>query len=188
LRTKHASAAEAEAEDGRRRTHKAAKAKADELPGLIGEYEKAAQVVRDVVARIADIDGVVRTANMDLPVGAALIAESGTLRSVPVVPREVVNEKTVELWVREGRRDPASELVQAKVQEESNGRGYHKPEHSPVPEYYAKQWFTRREYREAAPAVHAISFGEIKLPDAYAPKPSNSRPVVIEHIPYKDAA
>ncbi|PRH85361.1 hypothetical protein C5L14_23255 [Labrys okinawensis] len=188
LRTKHTAAIEAEAEDGRKRTHKAAKARADELPNLIDEYGRLAQLVRDVVAKIAEIDGVVRTANSDLPADTAHIAGSSELRSVPAAPREIVKEKTVDLWVREGRREPASEIVQAKVREESNGRGYHRPEHSPVPEYYAKQWFTRLEYREAAPAVHAISFGEIVLPDAYAPKPKAERPVLVEHIPLKAAA
>lgn len=187
LRDRHRVAMESEAEDGRKQAYKAARAKADELPKLIDEYAKAVLGVHEVVAKIAQIDAVVRTANLDLPADTAHIAGSSELRSIPFRPREIVKEKTVDLWVREGRREPASELVQAKVRQDGN-RGYHKPEHSPVPEYYAKQWFTRREYREAAPAVHAISFGEIKLPDTYAPKPPNERPVVVEHIPLRDAA
>ncbi|PRH86927.1 hypothetical protein C5L14_16710 [Labrys okinawensis] len=188
LRTRHAAAVEAEAEDGRKQVYKAAKAEADKLPGLIDEYAKAAQAVLLAVAKIADIDRVVRAANSDLPAGAAPIADSGRLRSVPAAPREIVKEKTVDLWVREGRREPASEIVQAKVREESNGRGYHRPEHSPVPEYYAKQWFTRREYREARAVIRATGFDSVVLPDAYAPKPANDRPVLVEHVPYREAA
>lgn len=188
LRTRHDTAVEAEAEDGRKKAHKSAKTEADKLPGLIDEYAKAAQAVHDVVAKIAEIDAIVRAANEDLPADTARIAGSVELRSIPFLPRKVVNEKVVDLWVREGRREPASELVQAKVRQEGNGRGYHHPEHSPVMEYYVKQWFTRREYREAETAMHAVGLDKIVLPDARVAKPKADRPVVIELVPLKAAA
>lgn len=188
LRDKHAAAVEAEAEDGRKKAYKAAKSKADELPGLIDEYEKAAQAVRDVVARIAEIDAVVRTANADLPAGVSRISDSGALRSVPAQPREIVSEKTVHLWVREGHREPASELIQDKVQQESSGKGWYHPEGGYNTLRYDKLPFIRREYREAATAVHAAGFDKLSLPAAYAAKSKTERAVAVEFIPLKAAA
>ncbi|MBP0578989.1 hypothetical protein J8I29_06710 [Labrys sp. LIt4] len=187
LRDKHQAAVESEAEGGRKRTHKAAQAKADELPGLIEAYAKAAQAVRDVIAKIADIDGVVRAANADLPAGAARIAGSSELRSIPAQPREILNEKTVDLWRRPGSSDPLPDEYQKTVSQQPDGTGYF-PRSGGGGSAVSRGRFTRREYREARTAIHAIGFDNLVLPAAYVPKPTTERPVLVEHIPHRDAA
>lgn len=166
LRAKHAVAVEAEAEDGRKQVYKAAKAEADKLSGLIDEYAKAAQAVRDVIRRIAEIDAVVLAANRDLPADTARIADSGTLRGIPAEREEVISEKVVELWARPGATEPMGEAYQKNVIVDRNGQGY--VSHTGGAVNLTKMRCARREVKKSTTGVGATGFHEVNLPAAYA--------------------
>jgi len=172
LRGRHGVAVEAEAEAARKKVYDsayaAATAVAGGLPALLEQYETGAKALRDIVRQIGEIDTKVSVANANLPAGVQPLEDSTSLRTLPGIPKEVVSEKTRELWCRPGASDPLANEWQAQVTLQPDGRGYlHRPEaHSLV--YCEKRRFTVREVREAVPGVRPVSWFELNLPAVYA--------------------
>lgn len=180
---KHEVAVAVEAEAERRKIYKAASAKAAELAGLIDDYAKHAQAIRNTVSKITEIDTVVVKANADLPAGVARLQDSGTLRSTPPAAREVISEKMVELWCREGSREPIPMEFQTTVIREANGRGFTHPESARQPIRHEMRRFVRREFLPATPTIASVALDRITLPDAFAGKLERSVQIEFELVP-----
>lgn len=89
--------------------------------------------------------------------------------------------------VAPGSDEPLGGKFLEEVRVEGNGRAYmHREGVGAV--YLRKAFFTRREFRAAETAVHAVGFDKIVLPDARVTKRSKERPVLVEDVPYREAA
>ncbi|PWE52412.1 hypothetical protein DEM27_31185 [Metarhizobium album] len=98
LERDHEAAVESEAESERQAAYDRAKELAATARKKLGDYEKAAMAIRDVLRAIAEADVAVEAANADLPDGAARIEKPEECRSSPNLYKKVLKEEVVELW------------------------------------------------------------------------------------------
>jgi hypothetical protein len=94
----HEAALESEAESERRVAYDRAKELTATARKKLGEYEKAAMQIRDVLRAIAEADVAVDAANGNLPTGAARLEKAEDVRSAPNLYKEITKEEIVELW------------------------------------------------------------------------------------------
>lgn len=98
LERDHETALESEAESERQVAYDRAKELTAAARKKLGEYEKAALQIRDVLRAIAEADVAVEAANENLPAGAARLGKAEDVRSSPNLYKEVTKEEIVELW------------------------------------------------------------------------------------------
>ncbi|MCJ8024427.1 hypothetical protein KYK30_14300 [Shinella yambaruensis] len=98
----HEAALEAEAESDRQAAYDRAKELTATARKKLGDYEKAAMAIRDVLRAIAEADVAVEAANENLPAGAARLDKAEAARSSPNLYKETVKEEVVELWAGVG--------------------------------------------------------------------------------------
>ncbi|KNY12942.1 hypothetical protein AKG11_31970 [Shinella sp. SUS2] len=104
LERDHEAALEAEAESNRQAAYDRAKELTATARKKLGDYEKAAMAIRDVLRAIAEADVAVELANESLPAGAARLEKAEDVRSAPNLYKEVTKEETVELWAAIGQQ------------------------------------------------------------------------------------
>lgn len=100
----HEAALEAEAESNRQAAYDRAKELTATARKKLGDYEKAAMAIRDVLRAIAEADVAVEAANENLPAGAARLDKAEAVRSAPNLYKEVTKEELVELWAYIGQQ------------------------------------------------------------------------------------
>lgn len=104
LERDHEAALEAEAESNRQAAYDRAKELTATARKKLGDYEKAAMAIRDVLRAIAEADVAVEAANENLPAGAARLDKAEAVRSAPNLYKEVTKEELVELWAYIGQQ------------------------------------------------------------------------------------
>ena len=104
LERDHEAALEAEAESDRQAAYDRAKELTATARKKLGDYEKAAMAIRDVLRAIAEADVAVEAANENLPAGAARLDKAEDVRSAPNLYKEVTKEELVELWAYIGQQ------------------------------------------------------------------------------------
>jgi hypothetical protein len=104
LERDHEAALEAEAESNRQAAYDRAKELTATARKKLGDYEKAALQIRDVLRSIAEADVAVDAANENLPAGAARLDKAEAVRSSPNLYKETVKEEIVELWAAIGQQ------------------------------------------------------------------------------------
>lgn len=104
LERDHEAALEAEAESERQQQYDKAKELTATARKKLGDYEKAALQIREVLRAIAEADVAVDAANGNLPTGAARLEKAEDVRSAPNLYKEVTKEELVELWAYIGQQ------------------------------------------------------------------------------------
>ncbi|QRE78239.1 hypothetical protein [Methylobacterium aquaticum] len=115
------------------------------------EYPALAQEALALLRVIAEADLAVARSNDDLPEGAERLSRVEIIaRAHPGAAREVLDERTVELWCPEGSAEPIPAERQARVIRQDDRRGYSSTPHG-------QSFFERRAFHQttALPAVRA---------------------------------
>ena len=147
-----------------------------EVSGLI-------QAFLAVMRTTAEANIAVARVNDDLPEGAERLCPVELVaRARPGAAREVLDERTVELWCREGSADPLPPEMQPRVIRQDDSRGYFST--GTGQHYCRRQRFRQTTVLPAIPAQYPDSLASVLVlpplrpgeplvwkPDDYAPSP-----------------
>lgn len=123
LERDHETALESEAESERQVAYDRAKELTATARKKLGDYEKAALQIRDVLRAIAEADMAVELANESLPAGAPRLDKAEDVRSARQLYREDVKQEFVELWAGIGdQRTPIPDHLQRQVNPDARPR------------------------------------------------------------------
>lgn len=155
LETRLAEAQDREAERAKTERYAAARAQADAAADTLRDmYPQLAGALVDVLRGIAEAEIAVKTANADLPRGAApLLPVESRVRDVPGRPEEVLSEATVTRFCRKGAQLPGG-LDQSAVSRVNGGHWF--VQHTNAQnEYVAERSFVEQTFMPKDPGRSA---------------------------------